>query len=148
MHVCVSISTRVHAGLCRGPDCQPSARHCSSGPGPRCNASAGTRLTRLCVEGWPVQSENMYYSNRLGEVRWYILIFFAGVNGQSISLPGKWLSMHCPTPPAGDLSLHSRWSTKPTEGGTENDRLQTPTGAAAKDKALKLFTENSACWYF
>lgn len=63
---CVSVSTKVHAGLCLGPDCLPSARHYSSGPGPHHNASAQTDPILLCGEGQPVYSDDIHD----GSTRW------------------------------------------------------------------------------
>lgn len=53
------------------------------------------------------------------------------------ALPGKRPSRPCLAPPAGGLALHSRWSTKPTEAGTESGPPQTPAEAAGKDETLK-----------
>lgn len=59
VRLCVSVSTRAHAGLCPGPDCPPSAKRQSSGRGPPHSASARTRPTLLCGEDPPVYSEDI-----------------------------------------------------------------------------------------
>lgn len=87
VHVCVSVSTRVHAGLGLGPDCLLSARRCSSGRGPRRNASARTDPTRLCGEGRPVGREDTWGFEQMDsqwkellDLRSWMLMFFWTAN--------------------------------------------------------------------
>lgn len=129
----VSVSTRVLAGLCRGPGCRPAARRCSSAPGLHCSASAGRCPTLPCAEGWP--GGGGHDINRMsGEGRFKTANSDEWAHG---ALPGKRPSRPCLAPPAGGLALHSRWSTKPTEAGTESGPPQTPAEAAGKDETLK-----------
>lgn len=63
----------------------------------------------------------------MGSLNHSFLFFFKSLYFHcSIPWPGKWLSMCGLMPSAADLSLHSHWSTKSMEGGTELDLQQTP----------------------
>lgn len=76
MYMCVSVSTKVHAGPCLWPDCQLSARHYSSVQGPHRNASAKMLPKPLCGEGRPVYSEDAHEcSTRWMTSRFTILDF-------------------------------------------------------------------------